>query len=143
MTRPSDIDAIFAGYAEPAGTRLRALRQLILDTARVTPGVGPVEETLRWGQPSYLTSKSGSGSTIRIDAVKGSSDRYALYVHCQTDLLATFRAHYGQALSYEGERALVFDAGHPVDEGVVAHCISLALTYHLRRKALRRRGPAS
>src|SRR5689334_23153230 len=64
------ISAVFESYPKPIGARLRALRKLILDTARKTDGVGPLEEALKWGQVSYLTSESKSGSTIRIDQVK-------------------------------------------------------------------------
>jgi hypothetical protein len=61
-----------------------ALRRLILDTARTTDGAGRIEETLKWGQPSYLTPETKSGSTVRIDHVDGK--QYAIYFHCQTDL---------------------------------------------------------
>jgi len=64
--------------------RLLALRWLILDTAAATAGVGRIEEALKWGQPSYLTTNPKSGSTIRIDQVPPGG--YALYVHCQTNL---------------------------------------------------------
>jgi hypothetical protein len=69
MTRPA-VPAIFDGYPKPVRARLLALRKLILDTAKTTKGVGAIEETLKWGQPSYLTSESKSGSTVRIDQVK-------------------------------------------------------------------------
>src|SRR5271154_4876063 len=88
------VAAIFDAYPAPIRTKLLALRRLILDTARATKGVGSLEETLKWGQVSYLTSESGSGSTIRIDHVKATVGRYALYFHCQTDLVATFRELY-------------------------------------------------
>jgi len=128
-------------HPEPVRGRLAALRRLILDTAAATPGVGEVEETLKWGQPSFL---SRVGSTIRIDAVKGAPERYGLYVHCQTDLVAQFREIYGERLTYEGKRALIFDAAEPLEEAMVGHCVALALTYHARkRRAPRRRGPAS
>jgi hypothetical protein len=134
MGRTRSIQTLLDHHPEPVRSALERLRRLILDTAAATPGVGEVEEALRWGQPSYLTK---TGSTIRIDALKGSGSQYALYVHCQTDLLASFRELYGDALTYEGERALIFDAAAPMDENVVAHCIALALTYHSRK----RRGP--
>lgn len=128
------VAAIFDAYPEPVGARLRRLRELILETARETPGVGALDETLKWGQVSYLTAASRSGSTLRIDAVKAVPGRYALYVNCKTDLAATFRDLYGEALTVEGQRALVFDAARPVDETMLRHCIALTLTYH-RRKA--------
>ena len=86
-----------------------ALRRLILDTARATKGVGTLEETLKWGQPSYLTAETKSGSTIRIDQVKPAADQYAVYFHCQTNLVETFRELYPE-LSYDGNRAILLDA---------------------------------
>ena len=34
------------------------LRQLIFETAAATEVVGELEETLKWGEPSYLTPKT-------------------------------------------------------------------------------------
>ena len=131
------VAAAIDACAEPARTKLRALRKLILDTARTTDGVGAIEETLKWGQPSYLTTETGSGSTIRIDRVKPADDQVALFFHCQTDLVATFRERYPE-LSYSGNRAILLDATRKLPEAKLRHCIALALTYHLRkRKAAR------
>ncbi len=120
-----------AGHPAPVQARLDALRRLILDTARKTDGVGCIEETLKWGQPSFLTPETKSGSTIRIDATK--DGRTAMYFHCQTSLVATFRQLYPNDFSFEGNRALVFDAKAKPPEKPLRHCIALALTYHLNR----------
>jgi hypothetical protein len=74
------VDAVFKAYPQPAKAKLLALRRLILATAKVTPGVGRIEEALKWGQPSYLTTETKSGSTVRIDRV--SANQYAIYFHC-------------------------------------------------------------
>jgi len=79
--------AVFSAYPKPIEARLLALRRLILDTAKATKGVGALEETLKWGQPSYLTTESKSGSMIRIDRVKSDAASYAVFFHCQTDLV--------------------------------------------------------
>jgi hypothetical protein len=63
--------AVFSGHPKLVKSKLLALRRLILDTARASEGVGPIDETLKWGQASFLTSESKTGSTIRIDRVKG------------------------------------------------------------------------
>jgi hypothetical protein len=63
------VDAVFKAYPAPIRSKLLALRRLIFDTAKATRGVGALEETLKWGQPSYLTTETKSGSTIRIDQV--------------------------------------------------------------------------
>jgi hypothetical protein len=128
------VDAVFAAYPKPLRLRLLALRRLILDTASKTAGVGELEETLKWGQPSYLTTRTKSGSTIRIDRVKSSANQVALYFHCQTDLVATFRELYPEALTCSGNRAVILDADDDIPEAPLRHCVGLALTYHLRKR---------
>lgn len=110
------------------------LRQLIFETAAEMDRVGPLEETLKWGQPSYLTSKSKSGTTIRIDQIGSEHGQYSLFVHCQTTLISTFRDFYPEELSYDGKRAIVFDVNEDPPENPLRHCIALALTYHLDKK---------
>jgi hypothetical protein len=129
----SAVDAVFAACPEPARTKLRALQRLILDTARTTKGVGAIEEALKWGQPSYLTPQTGSGSTIRIDRVKPAGNQVAVFFHCQTDLIETFRELYPR-LNYSGNRAIVLDADKKLPEAELRHCVALALTYHLRKR---------
>ena len=133
---PSDpkVAAAFSSYPKQVRTRLLALRRLILETASATDGVGPLEETLKWGQVSYLTRESKSGSTIRIDQVKSESGRYALYFHCQTDLVETFRRHYPE-LAYGGNRCILLDASKEMPKHVLRHCVALALTYHANKRS--------
>jgi hypothetical protein len=119
------------------GARLRALRKLILETAQRTAGVGPLEEALKWGQVSYLTSETKSGSTIRIDQVKEAAGQTAIYFHCQTNLVETFRELYPK-LRFSGNRAILLDASDKLPESALRHCVALALTYHLnKRKGMR------
>jgi hypothetical protein len=127
------VEAAFGAYPEPVRTRLRALRRLIFDTASATKGVGALEETLKWGQPSYLTPQTKSGSTIRIDSVKPEADQYAVYFHCQTNLVETFRELYPE-LRFSGNRAILLDVKEKLPEAALRHCVALALTYHLRRR---------
>ena len=133
------VDAVFDSYPTPLKTKLLALRRLIFETARTTAGVGALQETLKWGQPSYLTTETKSGSTVRIDQVKSAPDCYAIYFHCQTDLVATFRELYPTEFTYGGNRSILFNAKDSIPEPALRHCIALALTYHLnRRKAARK-----
>jgi len=128
------IDAVFAAYPQPVKSRLQTLRRLIFDTAKTTKGVGKLEEALKWGQPSYLTTESKSGSIVRIDQLKTELGGYAVYFHCQTDLVETFRELYPE-LRYSGNRSILLDAGEKLPEAALRHCIALALTYHARKKA--------
>jgi Domain of unknown function (DU1801) len=132
------VETVFGSYPGPVRSKLLALRRLIFDTAGTTEGVGVLEETLKWGQPSYLTTESKSGSTIRIDQVKAEAGRYAVYFHCQTDLVETFRELYPE-LRYGGNRSILLDAGEKLPEAALRHCIALALTYHARKRKVGRR----
>jgi Domain of unknown function (DU1801) len=131
------VDRVFEAYPKPVKAKLLALRRLILDTAKATQGVGSLEEALKWGQPSYLTSESKSGSTIRIDQVKAEAGQVAVYFHCQTNLVETFRELYPE-LRYSGNRAILLDAGGRLPDAELRHCVALALTYHLSKRKMGR-----
>lgn len=60
------VQAKFASYPLVPRKRLLALRELIFRVATDTPGVGEVEESLKWGEPSYTTLNK-SGSPFRMD----------------------------------------------------------------------------
>jgi hypothetical protein len=127
----SEVAAIFAAYPKELKTKLLFLRQLIFDVASKTDGVGELDETLKWGQPSYLTTQSKSGSLVRIDQVKSQPETYAIYFHCQTTLVDTFKEMFRDNFEFEGNRAIVFKKTDRVPVKELRHCISLALTYHL------------
>lgn len=128
------VAAAFKTYAPDVRDRLMALRETIFDVAAATDGVGVLTETLKWGQPSYLTEETGSGTTVRIDRLKGDSGGYAIYFHCRSGLVGHFRDLYPETFSYEGARAIHFGAKERVPARELRHCIALALTHHLRKK---------
>lgn len=128
------VRAVFDAYPPELRAALLNLRQLIFATA-VEADVGPLVEALRWGQPAYLTAQPRTGTTIRIDAVKGSTDRYAMYVNCRTTLMESYRQLYPDLLVFEGQRALVLSTAAAGPEAALKHCIALALTYHRSSKA--------
>jgi hypothetical protein len=55
-----------------------------------------------------------------------------MYVHCQTDLVERYKQLYGDILKFEGSRAIVFDVDQDIPTEAVKHCLTMALTYHLR-----------
>ena len=118
---------VFSGYPQSIRWKMMRVRQLVLDTASETEGVNALEETLKWGEPSYLTM---GGSTLRIDWKAKAPDQYAMYFNCNTYLVTTFKGLHGDLFTFECNRAIVFGENDelPVDE--LKHCVSLALTYH-------------
>jgi hypothetical protein len=129
-----NVQAVFDAYPAKLRARLLDLRQLILDTAGETPGVGPLVETLKWGQPAYLPARPRIGSTIRIDVLKSPEPRCAVFFHCQTMLVSTFRDLYADELTFEGNRAIVLSDAGKLPRDALRHCIAMALTYHASRR---------
>ena len=127
------VAAVFRAYPAALRARLMSLRETMFEVAAATPGVGGLTETLKWGQPSYLTEEAGAGSTVRLDKLR-SGDGYAVCFHCQSGLVGQFRELYADKLAFEGERAILLDGGARVPERELRHCIALALTHHLRKK---------
>ena len=82
-TLPSGMDRIenpnvaqvFDRYPEAMRKKMLRLRQIVFEAAAETEGVAAVEETLKWGEPSHLTT---GGSTIRMDWKQKSPHQYAL-----------------------------------------------------------------
>lgn len=127
MPRPANLLAHFAAEAQPA---LRRLQRLILETAAAHPEIGQLEQSLKWGQPSY---RSRRGSPIRLGWAASRPTEAALYFHCQLRLVETFREMYGERLCFEGNRAIRLPIADKLPKSDLAHCIYLALTYHDRK----------
>jgi Domain of unknown function (DU1801) len=123
---------VFEHYPPVARRKLLALRELIFATAAKTNGVGKLEETLKWGEPAYLTSETKSGSTIRIAWKKTKPHQYAMYFNCNTNLIERFRTRFRHTFNFEGNRAIVFEVSELPDTEALTLCIAEALTYHQR-----------
>ncbi len=121
----------FSNYPKAIKDKLLNLRRIILDTANNIDSIQELEETLKWGEPSYLAKK---GSTIRIDWKKSKPDQYAIYFKCTSKLVSTFREVYKDDFNYENNRAIIFKLDDNIPEKKLSHCITLALTYHTVKK---------
>ena len=121
------VDDIFKTYPEGIRQKMNQLREFILSTANNIEGITHLEETLKWGQPSFLTKK---GSTIRIDWKKNTPHQYALYFQCTSKLVPIFKMIYKDSLSFEGNRAIILQVEETLPEEVLKKCLTTALTYH-------------
>ena len=102
------------------------LRELILEVASEND-IDELEETLKWGEPSYLAKK---GSTIRIDWKPKIPNQYAMYLQCTSKLIPTFKVVYKNTFEFEGNRAIIFKMDAKLPEVELKKCISICLTYH-------------
>jgi hypothetical protein len=124
---------VFDSFPPRIQRQLLVLRDLILSTASTIPGVGRIEETLKWGEPAYLTSETKAGSTIRIGWKKSAPNQFAIYFNCQTNLVDTFRTIHPE-LKYQGNRAIVFELDDVLPRDSLTHCVEMALTYHQSKR---------
>ncbi|MEB7885629.1 DUF1801 domain-containing protein [Serratia fonticola] len=127
----NDVCVAFNSYPEQGRNMLLAIRELIFAVAAKTAGVGSITETLKWGQPSYLTLETGAGTTIRLDRFGDS--HVAIFFHCQTTLIDTFRTLFPE-LTYSKNRAIVLDPQVALPRDELILCIEMALSYKLRKK---------
>ena len=125
-----EVAEVFRFYPQRMRQKLLILRQLVLDTASETEGVGVVEETLKWGEPSYV---SKVGSTVRMDWKDNYPHQYVMYFDCKTKLVDTFKEVYRDKFKFEGNRAIVFNEDDEIPIEELKHCIELSLTYHSRK----------
>lgn len=121
-----EIQVKFGTYPAEAQEQLYAVRHLILAVAEEN-NLGAVEETLKWGEASYLVK---GGTTIRMDWKPKDPDSIKVYFHCQTRLIETFKEIYRDEFEYEGKRAIIVPLDSAVKEGPLGHCLQMALKYH-------------
>jgi hypothetical protein len=133
---PREVSHVFDSFPAPIGKRLLQVRDLIFATAAAHDNVGRLTETLKWGEPAYLTDETGSGSTIRLGRLKD-SDHAAILFNCKTTLVDTFRERFPDQFEYRQTRALLLPVAGKLPEQELSICLSLALTYHLDRRKKR------
>ena len=106
---------------------MQRLRELVIETAEETAGISHLEETLKRGEPSFVTK---NGSTLRMDWKPKKPDQYALYFQCTSRLVDTFRMVFDHKFQYEGKRAIVFKLSQEIPVEELKECIKTTLTYH-------------
>lgn len=121
------VAAVFANYPEGVRDKMQCLRELVLETAEEIDGLTHLQETLKWGEPSYITK---NGSTLRMDWKAKTPNQYALYFNCNSRLVDTFRLVFDRTFQYEGKRALVFPMDSKIPESELKACIKATLMYH-------------
>lgn len=120
------IESVFLTFPSEAREYLMNLRNMIFFVAQEC-GIDDLEETLKWGEPSYICK---SGSTLRMAWKAKNPGSISLYFHCQSRLVETFRALYGDKLNLVGNRELRLDLSEALPSEKLAVCIALTLQYH-------------
>tara|TARA_R110002073_G_scaffold91520_1_gene215268 strand:- start:289 stop:693 length:405 start_codon:yes stop_codon:yes gene_type:complete len=124
MDKP--IIAKFDSYPKAARSALLRLRQIIEETG-IDLKLSPLEESLKWGEPSYSAK---GGSAVRIDWKPKHPGKCFVFFQCQTSLVETFKEIYGDLFEFDGKRAIVFNLSGEIPVRELKHCIALSLQYH-------------
>jgi hypothetical protein len=127
ITTSPDFEAKLATYPDLVGSKLQYLRELVIETAKEIPEITHLEETLKWGEPSFLTK---TGSTLRMDWKNKTPNQYQMYFKCTSRLVETFRLVFGQLFEYEKSRAIIFQLDQEIPVRELKKCIRATLMYH-------------
>ena len=98
-----------------------------VDSNALEKRITEIEETLKWGEPSYLAK---NGSTLRMDWKSKTPQQYALYFKCTSRLVETFKKVFKNNFNFEGNRAIVFQMDDAISKAELKACIKATLTYH-------------
>lgn len=129
---PPEIQNVLLDWPQTAQARFQELRKIVIETAAAHAAVGPLTETLKWGEPSFLTQIGRSGSTLRIAWKAKHPTEIGLFVICHTDLIEQVRTHYPTAFRYDGSRAAYQCLTQPIPSDAVSYLAMRAQTFHLK-----------
>ena len=118
-------------YPEPVKSKLLEMRQLIIDCAVEDSQINKLQETLKWGEPSYI---SNIGSTLRFDWKSKRPEEVAMFFKCTSKIVPTIKEVFGDKFEYENNRALWFKINERLNANDLRECILMALKYHRLKK---------
>ena len=120
----------FFDLLDPESRRnLLEIRSLIFAEAANLPDPADVEESLKWGEPSYRLAGRNRGKAVRINRHKSGMGKVAFFFHCRTGLIEQFREQLGDSVVFEGSRAVVLQGGPLLDADIVRHLVHQTFIY--------------
>ena len=122
-----EVENIFNNYPDSVRRKMLTLREIVIGTAKEIDELSSLEETLRWGEPSFI---SKYGSTIRMDWKPKNPYQYAMYFQCTSSLVPTFKMVFNDVFEFEGKRAIIFQLNKEIPVEALKLCIKAALMYH-------------
>jgi len=120
-----EVEEVFQSQDEP-------FRKRLFELSKNCPPTWPIEESLKWGEASYVPSKSRTGSPLRI--ARHDEAHVAVYFNCNTLLVEQFRTRFADELEYSGNRAIVLGVEDELPNEILRDCVRDALTYHWRNR---------
>ncbi|WP_322631691.1 DUF1801 domain-containing protein [Pasteurella atlantica] len=127
ITTNPEFETKLESYPDFVRDKMKDLRELVIETAEEVPEITDLEETLKWGEPSFLTK---TGSTLRMDWKKKTPNQYQMYFKCTSRLVETFKLVFGKLFEYENNRAIIFQLDQEIPVVQLKKCIKATLMYH-------------
>ncbi len=127
ITTSPAFEAKLETYPDVVRDKLKRLRALVIETAKEEPDITSLEETLKWGEPSFVTQ---TGSTLRMDWKQKTPNQYQMYFQCSSRLVETFKLIFGKLFEYEKNRAIIFQLDQEIPVAELKKCIKTTLMYH-------------
>lgn len=123
-----------ADWPQAAQDHLKAARRIACDMAQ-SAAIGPLEESLKWGQPAWRPRAPRTGATLRLNWSPSHPDHLMALVDCKTDLASQMSISFPGQFLNDGRRSLSFDLAHPLPGDAFAQLAHLTFTYHRRKTA--------
>lgn len=114
-----------------AQAHFNTLRGMVYTTAQDC-SAAPIEETLKWGEPAFLTPVTRSGSTIRLGWQRKKPDWFGIYMNCRTSIVHQVQDLFPDAFEYDGTRGLLWPLAASIPIEATDFALRTALTYHRR-----------
>ena len=121
------VELVVESYQKSIREKMLLLRELVIETAKEIEGLNRLEETLKWGEPSYLTK---NGSTLRMDWKSKTPNQFAMYFKCTSRLVETFKMIFKNKFTYKGNRAIVLKMEDKIPTDELKYCVKATLSYH-------------
>ena len=122
-----------ARWPQAAQGHFHGARALALRAAQGAE-TGPLDETLKWGQPAWRPRRPRTGSTLRLNWSPARPDHLMAFVDCKTDLASLMSTRFPGQFENDGRRSLAFDLNAPLPQDAIAQLAHLTFTYHRRKR---------
>ncbi len=129
-----EIKAVYHRFPKPMQRKMFELRDIIFEVAKNNPKIGKITESLKWGEPTYETIKTKSGSPLKIIYKTAMDANFSLAVMSSTNLIETFKEIYPKTFYFNGTREVIINSNKKIPRNEIYKCIELALTYNLKNK---------
>ena len=130
---PAPLLSAMTAWSEPARHALWACRGIFHETAERAE-IGPLDESLKWGQPAWRPRAPRTGSTLRMGWMAGRPRQLLFFVDCKTDLAARMSDIYPDLGENDGRRQIALPLDASLPEQPIAHLAQMTFCYHLSRR---------